>query len=272
MPAPRIVSTVPAATAMLVQMGAGGDLVGVSRFDRPFLPPTLQNLPVVGDYFRVNVETLLMLRPTALVVQTSTKRLKPGLVRLARRRHIALVDVRLNTLADVYSTARRLGQISGHVAAAERKIEALRAALHAIAKKYAHWPQPAAVYFVSRQPLIAVGKNTFIAQEMQLAGIRNAAAVLGAGYPTTDLETLERLKPQAIFLADPGGPRQRPRDPRLRFFRRMSSPAARHHKLFVLTNAETEMPTLDLANNVATLAQCVHVARAMHRSTVAGRP
>lgn len=270
--APRIVSTVPAATAMLVQIGAGADLVGVSRFDRPFLPAHLRTLPVVGDYLHMNVETLLMLRPTALIVQAAARRLEPGLLRLARRRHILVVNLRLNSLHDLFVTARRLGKISGHEAQAKRKIAALRAALRAIAQKYIHAPQPRVAYFVSRQPLIAVGKKTFLAQEIRLAGAHNAAAILGAGYPTTDAETLEQIAPQALLLADPGGAAQRPHDARLRFFRRISIPATRNHQLFLLTGARTELPTLALAKNVARIARLVHPASAAGQPNPMARP
>ena len=82
----RIACTVPAATQILLQLGAARDLVGVSSFDRPLLPPPLQSLPIVGNYLHLDYETLLNLQPTVLVVQMAPTRLPLSLTHFARRR------------------------------------------------------------------------------------------------------------------------------------------------------------------------------------------
>src|SRR6185295_9830228 len=65
-PGPRIVSTVPAATLNLTLIGATNHLVGVTKYDRLFLPPDKQNLPTL-DSFNFNYEQLVKLRPTVLI-------------------------------------------------------------------------------------------------------------------------------------------------------------------------------------------------------------
>ena len=73
-PAPRIVSTVPAATLNLVLIGAADRLVGVSKYDLLYLPQNKRDLPVVGDYETMNYEQLVKLHPSALVIQTAESR------------------------------------------------------------------------------------------------------------------------------------------------------------------------------------------------------
>src|SRR5512133_3272282 len=58
----RVASLVPAATEMLVGMGAGDRLVAVSNYESS---PVVKDLPRVGDYQSTDWETLARLRPDA---------------------------------------------------------------------------------------------------------------------------------------------------------------------------------------------------------------
>ena len=121
---PRIISTVPAATEQLLQIGAADLLVGVSTYDAPILPPGKENLPVVGDYDTLDYELLVKLRPTALVVQMTPSHITSALQKIIADQHIELVNVKLDSLSDLYATAAALGRISGHQKEADSAIAA----------------------------------------------------------------------------------------------------------------------------------------------------
>src|SRR4051794_4265348 len=61
---PTVASLVPAATDLIVGMGAGDHLVAVSNYD---LGAEVAGLPKVGDYQSIDWEKLTVLRPNVLI-------------------------------------------------------------------------------------------------------------------------------------------------------------------------------------------------------------
>ena len=256
---PRIVSIVPAATSILLQIGAAKLLVGVSSYDRPLLPPALRRLPVVGNYLHIDYETLLRLHPTALVIQRSRLRIPPRLIVLARQHHIGILNINLNTLRGLYRTARMLGKAAGRLPTAQRRVHRLQRNLRRISRRYARGPHPAVALLIGTSPIRIVGTDTFLNQMIALAGGMNAAAKVGTGYPAIDRGTLVRLAPRILLIAAPGQPRQDgPNDPRLAAWRRLPIPAAVHHRIFLITAANFEMLSLAADRQVRLLARLIH--------------
>src|SRR5512133_3132877 len=59
-----VASTVPAATDLILGMGAGEHLVAVSKYDKD--RPDVSGLPLVGDYLSTDWEMLARVRPDVL--------------------------------------------------------------------------------------------------------------------------------------------------------------------------------------------------------------
>src|SRR4051794_27660677 len=74
----RVASLVPAATDMLVGLGARDHLVAVSNFESL---AELKGLPRVGDYQTTDWEALARLRPDVMVIQIAPERVPAGLKR-----------------------------------------------------------------------------------------------------------------------------------------------------------------------------------------------
>ncbi len=264
----RIACTVPAATQILLQIGAAGDLAGVSSFDRPLLPPRLQSLPVVGNYLHLDYEMVLNVKPTVLVVQMAPARLPLSLTQFARRNRIALVNVRLNTLQQLYASAKLLGLVTNLTARADRAIAEAKARLVAIHHRYALGPHPRVVFLISTQPLMAVGKNTFLDQLIGLAGGNNVGEKLGSGYPALTRETLVDLKPQVLLIGLPGEPAATGQaDPRLAPWLALPIPAAQSHQVYLVTGGRSQMPTLQAYKTAALFGRLIHgpVIRKQHQ-------
>ncbi|NNM89072.1 MAG: ABC transporter substrate-binding protein [Phycisphaerae bacterium] len=255
----RIACSVPAATQILLQLGAAGDLVGVSSFDRTLLPPPLQALPVIGNYLHLDYETLLNVQPTVLVVQMAPARLPLSLTHFVRRNRIALVNVRLNTLQQLYASAKRLGSVTGSTARAARMIADAQARLAAIHRRYALRPHPRVVFLISTQPLMAVGKSTFLDQLIGVAGGNNVGEKLGSGYPALTRETLVDLKPQILLIGLPGEPAATgPADPRLAPWLALPVPAAQNHQVYLVTGGRSQMATLQVYKTAALVGRLIH--------------
>jgi iron complex transport system substrate-binding protein len=258
---PTIVSTVPAATMQLIQLGAVNDLVGVSKYDIPILPSGKENLPVVGDYDTLNYELLLKLKPSALVVQMTPSHLTPRLKQIIDDQHITLVNVKLDTLADLYATAQALGNAAQRPKIASDAVTALQQHLADIRRQWADGPQPKVVYMLATSPIMVVGRGTFMDEELAIAGAQNMGAASGEGYPTINRENLIALAPDVLLIAAPGEPpNQGAQDPRIIPWIDLPIPAARKNRIYLITDPNGELATLVIADQVRALARTIHEA------------
>ncbi len=255
----RIACTVPAATQMLLQLGAAGDLVGVSSYDRPLLPPRLQSLPIIGNYLHLDHETVLNVKPTVLVVQMAPARLPLSLTHFVRRNRIQLVNVRLNTLPQLYASARLLGSVTGLTARAAQAIAKVQARLATIHHLYVARRHPRVVFVIDTQPLMAVGRDTFLDQLIRVADGNNVGEKLGSGYPALTRETLVDLKPQVLLIGLPGQPAvMGDADPRIAPWLALPIPAAKKHQVYLVTGRRSQMPTLQVYKIAALFGRLIH--------------
>src|SRR5205823_4046816 len=88
----KVASLVPAATDLILGMGAGDHLVAVSNQESSTVLG--QNLPRVGDYQATDWETLAALRPQLMIVQIEPSHLPEGFTRKAAELGIQLLNVR----------------------------------------------------------------------------------------------------------------------------------------------------------------------------------
>src|SRR4051812_22873297 len=73
---PTVASLSPAATDLLIGMGAADHLIAVSNWDAE--NPQTKDLPRVGDYRTIDRERLSELKPDVVVVQWRPDKLPPG--------------------------------------------------------------------------------------------------------------------------------------------------------------------------------------------------
>ena len=146
----RIASLSPAATDLLIAMGAADHLQAVSNFDAAEING--RTLPRVGDYQTTDWETLASLHLQAMIIQMDPGRLSPAFADNAKAMGIKLIDVRLNTIADILSESQSLATAVGepakgeptcpaHFAATECREKTVRIALPE--NPYASHPYPA---------------------------------------------------------------------------------------------------------------------------------
>jgi ABC-type hemin transport system substrate-binding protein len=200
---PKIVSTVPAATEILLQLGAGSRLAAVSTYDRPLLPPRLKNLPVIGNYMRLNTELMLTLHPTSLILQINPKLIPAGVREVCNQVHCRIIDIKLNSEQELERTTVRLGRAAKctrrAMAVAERLNREFKSA-DLNAKKLTPVP---VVYLLSTAPLRIVGSGNFMNDELKLAGGRNLGCVFGDGFPKITHAELRQLHPQKVLIWHP---------------------------------------------------------------------
>jgi iron complex transport system substrate-binding protein len=253
---PRIVSTVPAATLNLLLIGSADQLVGVSRYDQIFLPESKRNLPVVGDYEQLNYEQLVKLQPTVLIIQQEESRQSPRLKDFVREHHIELVNLKFDHVADIWTSVDALGKAAGRETQAQNAIAQAQRELADLAVDYRDIPHPKVLYIMDPQNNLACGNHTFVEEMITLAGGDNAP--VGNGFVTLGRETMVKLAPDVLLIGAPDTVAQMPDDPRLEPWMSLPVPATRNHRVFLVTDGNSQMPSLNIAKNVRALAKLIH--------------
>jgi iron complex transport system substrate-binding protein len=201
----RIVSTSPTVTETLFALGLGERVVGVSRYCR--YPAAVAALPKVGTFLRPDAELIARLRPDLVVMHESHTATAQRLQSLS----IPYIAVERGTLASVFSNIRDIGAAAGVVDRATALVRDLEQQLTRVRQAVSGRPPKRVLIVVGRRTgtltdIVVAGRGTYL---HDLVGIAGGVNVLDdpklPEYPRISLETVIRLKPDAIIdTADMG--------------------------------------------------------------------
>jgi len=250
------VSTVPAATLNLVLIGGDKLLVGVSSYDRLFLPESERDLPVAGDYEQTNYEQLVKLKPTVMVIQQEESRQAARLKEFVRDHQIELLNMKFDHVADIWASVRMLGRAAGREAEAEKAIARAQQDLTDVAADYKDAAHPKVLYIMDPAANLACGNHTFVEEMIALAGGQNVAA--GDGFVTLGRETMVKLSPDVLLIGAPDAIAEMPGDPRLAPWLSLPVPATLNKRVFLVTDGNSQMPSVNIGKNVRALAELIH--------------
>ncbi len=196
-PAHRLVSLTPSATEVVAALGAAASLVGVDDFSA--YPPEVTKLPKVGSFLAPNLETIVGLSPTLVIVDDVHSQASGAL----NDAGIATVECAIHALPDVKAALRTVGARIGKSAEADRVIEAIDAALdRAAANRPANRPRVLAV--IDREAgglgnLVTAGRGSWIDELLAIVGGDNVLSAAGVRYPKISAEEVLRARPDVIL-------------------------------------------------------------------------
>ena len=197
----RIVSLAPALTEMLFAIGAGEQVVGVTRYCN--FPADAATRTKVGGFADPDVERVVALRPDLVLVTADT---------VARERFDGMAALGLTAFvvnprdaAQIAGTMRTLGAITGHVAEAEAVAARFEEKVKAVQARVEGKKHVRALFLFSVDPPIAAGPGTFVDEALRLAGAENVAANAPTSYPRFGVEGILASDPDAVLTTVPGG-------------------------------------------------------------------
>ncbi|HEV8607492.1 MAG TPA: helical backbone metal receptor [Tepidisphaeraceae bacterium] len=194
---PLVASLVPAATDLIVSMGAGEHLVGISNYDDASRPE-LKHLPKIGDYQTIDWERLHVLKPQILIIFQSPDRISPGVEERAAKLNIKLVNVRTETLSDLFTELKKLGEILNEQEKATAAAKKLDTQLQSMRQRLRNLAPVRTLIIRDETATGTVGRGTFLNDILELAGGQNV--IEDTGWPTIDRERLAALNPDAIIV------------------------------------------------------------------------
>jgi len=190
--AARIVSLMPSYTEIIFELGAGGELVGVSNFSD--WPERAAGIKKVGDYFTPDIEGIYSLRPDIVFTCAGVNnKYLPGLKKLG----IKTVELKQETsVSDIYVTVRAIAAGIGKEKEGEKLVKKLKSVLPAR-------PDTASgrkVYIDIDDGGWTCGGRSFISDAVRLAGGVNVFSSVDKNYFKTSWEEILVRAPDYILI------------------------------------------------------------------------
>jgi iron complex transport system substrate-binding protein len=255
----RIVSLVPAVTEMLFAIGAGGQVVGVSSYDR--FPPEALTKPKVGALVDPDFERILSLRPDLVVVYGTQTDL---IARLDRAR-VPAFKYELAGLAEVTATIRILGNQIDRSREAAALAERIDRDLADMRQSVAGRPRPKTALIFGREPgslraIYASGGIGFMHDMLIAAGGDDVFADIPRQNLEATTEMLLTRAPQVIIEVHSGDPWPQAKiDQERRAWNALASlPAVRTGRIYELVDDRLSIPGPRIAEAVRLIAGVLH--------------
>ena len=204
-PAQRVISLAPHVTELLFAAGGGARVVGA--VDYSDYPEAAKKLPQVGSYDRIDVESLLALKPDLLVVWHSGNPTRQ--VEQLSRLGIPVYHSEPSRLEQVGDSLLRLGRLLGTEPVAREAARDYGARIAALRTRYAGRPQVGVFYQVWDRPLYTLNDHHIASDIMRLCGGRNLFGAQKTIAPEVGVEAVIEADPEVILAGkrdDPGNP------------------------------------------------------------------
>lgn len=194
-PAQRVISLAPHVTELLYAIGAGEQLVGADEFSS--YPPAAKSLPRIGRAGALDLERIVALHPD-LVVGWGSGNASAQVAQL-QRLGIKVFISEPRALADVASSLRRLGELTGKKVGAGAAAAEFETGIAQLRQRYAESKRLSVFYEIWDKPLMTVNGQHIISAVLALCGGENVFADLKPLAPSVNLEAVLRKEPQIII-------------------------------------------------------------------------
>jgi iron complex transport system substrate-binding protein len=195
----RIVSLSPSTTEAAFAVGAGGEVVGRSRYCD--YPTAALGLPQVGGYVDPNLEAILALEPSLVVGARGPA--GSAMADTLGKRGIATYFPETESFAQIEAMVYGVGERTAHEVEARAVVERLRARVAEVERAVAGRPRVRVLFVFGLEPVVVAGPGSFTDEVLVRAGAENAVKD-GRGYPTLGLERVLALDPDVVLNAAMG--------------------------------------------------------------------
>ena len=195
----RIVSLAPSITDVLFAVGAGPQVVGLTKYCN-YPPAAAQGREIVGGFSAksLSVEKIISLKPDLVFAAGATHKPVSEALEAAG---VTVFNFDPKDFAGVYANILAAGALTVNPAQAEKVVAGMKARIEKVTTAAASIPQDQRVkvfYEVWDEPLMTAGPATFIGQMIELAGGVNVFADVKEQYPTVSGEAVIARAPAVI--------------------------------------------------------------------------
>jgi iron complex transport system substrate-binding protein len=195
----KIISLIPSNTEIVYGLDNGDAIVGVTDFDN--YPEEAMAKEKIGG-IEFNIEKMISLKPDLVLAHESTAdSAKAGLQQLKDAGIVVVVVNDAQTLDEVYTSIKMIGNALGESEKANELIEGIKDKFAELQKKAESIKEDGKkTVFVEVSPapeIYTAGKNTFIDELLTIIGANNASAEM-EGWAKVDPEAIVERNPDVI--------------------------------------------------------------------------
>jgi iron complex transport system substrate-binding protein len=249
----RVVSLAPNLTEIVFALGAGNHLAGDTDFCD--YPPEAVQKPHVGGPVNPNLEEIVSLLPDLVLATKSINRRET--VNALNHIGLPVYVTDPHSVEGMVTSVEHLGSALGAEKSAAMLAEDLRVRLTDLGRRLAGAAPRRVLFVVWTDPLISVGRDTFIADAVRRAGGRSVVDTK-AEWPHVSLEEMVRLQPEVlVFASAHAGDTQREIDA-LRTRPGWRNLAAMQHGNIVVVSDAINRPAPRMVDAIERLARALH--------------
>ncbi|SRR5579871_13205 len=248
----RIVSLAPSLTETIYALGAADRLVGVTNYCD--FPPEAQQKSKIGDMLNPNLERIAALRPDLVLITKDGNRRDT----LTALEHLniptfAVGTERLDDISRMFrDVGRAVGEPAAGVALAAQLDQRISRVQHALAGR----PAKRVLMVIWLQPMVSVGRGTFLNDLLERAGAKTVADTDSQPWPKLSVEEILRSDPDYIVVTrSPGFAPGRDEMMKLPGWKELS--AVKQDRIFSLPDA-VQRPGPRIADMLDMLARALH--------------
>ncbi len=195
-PPQRIISLVPSQTELLHDLGLQKEVVGITKF---CIHPEqwYRSKTRVGGTKKVNFEKIEQLIPD-LIIANKEENTKEEIEQLASKYPVWISDI--NDLASANAMISSIGEITKTDYRAQTINRQIIQGFKNLKIFHQKSKTKKVVYLIWHNPIITVGKNTFIGDLLNRNNLKNVMLEKNR-YPELPLEELIRVDPDLLFLS-----------------------------------------------------------------------
>ena len=196
--AERYITLSPHLTEILYDLGVGEQIVGT--VDYSDYPEEAKQLPVIGNFQQLNIESIVALRPDVVFAWPDGN---PDL-QLQRLQELGL-NVFKSGPKDLQQLANEIKTIGAMVGKSERAriiSQTIADESSRLASRYGSAKSMSVIYQIWHQPLRALGSDPWLVDILQHCGATNIFANLPQAYPQVSIESVVSKQPDIIILPE----------------------------------------------------------------------
>lgn len=196
-PATRIISLAPNLTELLFAAGIGDRIIGTVRHSD--WPVEAAAIPLVGDSFNLDIETIVRLQPDLILLWESGN--TAAAYRKLKDLGFTVYRSEPDTVDKIASSLVRLGRLGGTEQIADKTGNELLAQIEQLRKHYAHRSAVRVFYQFWDRPVFTVNGHHLINHIIELCGGSNIYADLSTLTPQVNPESVLERNPQVIIAS-----------------------------------------------------------------------
>ncbi len=193
----RIISLAPSLTETIYALNLQDRLVGDTDFCD--YPADAQKKPKVGGGINPNLEEIVSLHPDLVLVTNSFNRLDT--VRALDSLGIPSYDVDPHNVDEIITSTEKLAVVLGAPEAGKSLADDLQTRLNVLKVKLDSLPPTRVLFVVWTEPLMSIGRGTFVADALRKAGA-NSIVDSSKDWPQMNLEEVVHLQPEYLIFPE----------------------------------------------------------------------